>query len=104
MFCPPRLATRRVKFLCSALERGLVLTRASAASGNGGAVLDNDEALSLTNVTVTACVVAKGGGGAVAVNSAAGSLALTDCTLSGNSASGSNSDGGAVFAAAASTV
>jgi hypothetical protein len=82
---------------------GMTLINGSPASGNGGAIFDNDEALSLSNVAITGCQT-PGNGGAIALTLGAGSLNLTDCTLTGNAAVGTNSGGGAIAVAAGASM
>jgi predicted outer membrane repeat protein len=78
----------------------LTFANGSAGAGNGGGVLNVDEALILNRVAVNACTTSQRGGG-IAVGQSSGSLALSDCTLSGNSAA---VRGGAVYVKDASAV
>jgi len=77
---------------------GMTLNNA-ATTASGGAILNYNEFLSLTGVTITNCTASasSGGGGAIAHQSTSGSLALDNCILTGNKATGSFGDGGAIL-------
>lgn len=61
----------------------LALTNGAATGDDGGGILNNSEAVSLTRVSVTNCTTDEQGGG---IGSTYGSLSLIDCTISSNSA------------------
>jgi fibronectin-binding autotransporter adhesin len=71
---------------------GLTLANGNLNAGNGGAILNADEFLTLTGVTFINNKTA-GTGGAIS-NTAAAAMTLDSCTFTGNSAT---SSGGAVF-------
>jgi len=74
-----------------------------SAAGNGGAILNADEALSLTDVAVTGST-ATGDGGGISVSSSTGSLSLTRVSVTGNTVSGTYSNGGGINLGSSSTV
>jgi hypothetical protein len=81
---------------------GLTISNGLAA-GSGGGILNNDEALTLTNVNVSGNT-ASGNGAGISITAAAGSLTMTGSTISGNSATGLTSNGAGIFVGAASAV
>ncbi len=82
---------------------GMTLQNAVLASGNGGAIVNNDGALILSKMTITGNTT-PGEGGGISVTSATGSLNLTDCVISGNKATASTSNGGGIDLRGASAV
>ncbi|MFL5330036.1 MAG: choice-of-anchor Q domain-containing protein [Gemmataceae bacterium] len=75
------------------------------SSGNGGAILDDNEALTLTNVAFTHNSAASGG--SLAVAAATTTLIITGCDFTTNTSSGTGATGaggGAIFIGAAATV
>jgi Right handed beta helix region len=85
---------------------GLTLAN-GITSGPGGAILINDEVVTLTNSVLTGNRSTGSGlapgGGAVAVTGA-GSITVSDCVLTNNKATGPGGDGGAIRAADGSAV
>jgi len=81
----------------------LILTNGNAGTLNGGGILNNDEALTLTNVAVTGNTTS-GEGGGIAVTSGAGSLNLVNSSVSNNKATGTTSNGGGIDLRSGSTV
>ncbi|MBX7105228.1 MAG: hypothetical protein K1X57_14190 [Gemmataceae bacterium] len=70
---------------------GMTLTKGSVAAA-GGAILIDNESVTLTDLTILGNTSSATGGGAIAVASAGGSVTISNSTLSNNSATG----GGAV--------
>ncbi len=79
------------------------LINGSSGATNGGGILNNDEALSLTNCNVTGNVTTADGGG-ISVASATGSLTMVGCTVSNNKATSASSQGGGINLSSGSTV
>lgn len=69
----------------------LTLTGGDAGAGNGGAILANNENVTLNNVTVTANKATRGS--SIAFSGSGGSLTLDDSTISNNTATA----GGTIF-------
>lgn len=78
---------------------GVKLSGGNVNAGGGGAILTQDENLTLTDVTVTANVSTISGGGIR--QNGVGTITLVNSTLSGNNATGG---GGGIYSAASATV
>jgi len=82
---------------------GMTLTNGAPASGNGGSILNVDEALTLSKMVITKNTTSNDGGG-ISVADGAGSLVVTDCVISENTAKGTASNGGGINIGWASSV
>ncbi len=82
---------------------GLILTNGNVSGGFGAGILNNDEALTLSDAVISNCTSDKGGGG-LSLSSSSAALTMTDCALNGNTALGATSSGGAISISSASTV
>ncbi|MBX7105442.1 MAG: right-handed parallel beta-helix repeat-containing protein [Gemmataceae bacterium] len=81
----------------------LRLINGQAVGGNGGSIINNDEALTLNSVEISSSL-ASGDGGAISLTQSGASLTVNDSTISNNVATGTAANGGAINVSGNSSV